>query len=92
MRTRRSLAIMSAVEGWVLLVYQGACSRRAAMSASLWPAVAYQRVVRVWQARVKGTVRGDRVGFSVAGVPDAEDLFGVFVRDLDRGTWPHSVR
>ncbi len=43
MRTRLSLAIMPVVEGWVLLVYQGCCSRRAVMSASWRPAVAHTR-------------------------------------------------
>jgi hypothetical protein len=56
-RTRLSLAIMSEVDGWVLVVYQGSRARRSARSAGWCPAVAYQIIVSVWQASAKGTVR-----------------------------------
>src|SRR5207245_2861113 len=57
MMTRRSLAAMSAVDGWVLVVYQGARRRRASVSAGWCPAVAYQVTATAWQARAKGRVR-----------------------------------
>lgn len=41
--TRRRLAVIPAVDGSVLPVYQGSFPRRAAVSAGLWPAVAYGR-------------------------------------------------
>ncbi len=44
MMTRRSLPAMSAVEGWALVVYQGARARCSPASAGSWPAVAYQQV------------------------------------------------
>ena len=44
MMTRRSLPAMSAVEGWALVVYQGARARCSPTSAGSWPAVAYQQV------------------------------------------------
>jgi hypothetical protein len=40
---------MSAVDGSVLLVYQGASMRRASVSAGWWPAVAYQQTAMAWQ-------------------------------------------
>jgi hypothetical protein len=43
MMTRRSLAVMSAVDGSAFVVYQGAARRRASASAGWWPAVAYQQ-------------------------------------------------
>jgi hypothetical protein len=55
-RTRLSLAIMSAVDGSALVAYQGARARCSATSAGSWPAVAYQMMARVWQVRVNGTV------------------------------------
>ena len=48
---------MSAVDGWVLLVYQGARARWSATSAGSWPAVAYQQVAMAWQASWNGMVR-----------------------------------
>ena len=56
-RTRRSLAAMSAVDGWVLVLYQGAPRRRASVSAGWCPAAAYQTTATAWQARAKGSVR-----------------------------------
>src|SRR5262249_2751294 len=57
MRTRRSLVCMSAVEGLVLVRYQGRRVRWSVTSSGSWPVVAYQQTVRVWQARPNGTVR-----------------------------------
>src|SRR5713226_5841906 len=57
MMTRRSLAAMSAVDGWAFVVYQGARARCSATSAGSWPAVAYQQAVTAWQASWNGTVR-----------------------------------
>ena len=48
---------MSAVDGCVLDVYQGASRRRASASAGWWPAVAYQQTAIAWQASMNGTVR-----------------------------------
>ena len=48
---------MSAVEGWVLAVYQGARARWSSTSAGWWPAVAYQMTAMAWQASWNGTVR-----------------------------------
>src|SRR5438094_125599 len=56
MMTRRSLEAMSAVDGSVFEVYQGASSRRALVSAGWWPA-AYQQTAIAWQASMNGTVR-----------------------------------
>ena len=50
MMTRRSLAVMPAVDGSVLLVYQGAFSLRARVSAGWWPAVTYQQTAMVLTA------------------------------------------
>ena len=55
-RTRLSLAVMSAVDGSALVTYQGARARCSSTSAGSWPAVAYQRMARDWQIRVNGTV------------------------------------
>src|SRR5216683_840520 len=57
MMTRRSLAVMSAVDGSLFAVYQGAFLRRASASAGWWPAVAYQQTARAWQASMNGMVR-----------------------------------
>src|ERR1035441_100076 len=57
MRTRRSLAIMSAVEGSALVRYQGARARWSSTSPGWWPAVAYQSMAMVWQARGDGRGR-----------------------------------
>ncbi len=48
---------MSAVDGWVLLRYQGAAARWPSTSAGSCPAVAYQVVVMLWQASWNGRVR-----------------------------------
>ena len=48
---------MSAVEGWALLVYQGARKRWPSTSAGSWPAVVYQQTAMAWQAIWNGTVR-----------------------------------
>jgi hypothetical protein len=48
---------MSAVEGCVLLRYQGAWARRFSTSAGWCPAVAYQQTARAWQASWNGMVR-----------------------------------
>jgi len=48
---------MSAVDGWVLVVYQGARLRWSSTSAGWWPAVAYQVMARVWQVSWNGMVR-----------------------------------
>lgn len=74
---------MSLVEGSVLVVYQGARARRSVTSAGWCPVVAYQVMAMVWQARVKGNGAVDCGGQPVAGLPGAEELFGVFHRDLD---------
>ena len=55
--TRRSLAVISAVDGSALDVYQGASRRRVSVSAGWWPTVAYQQTARAWHASVNGTVR-----------------------------------
>jgi hypothetical protein len=47
---------MSAVDGSVLVAYQGARARRSATSAGSCPAVAYQMIASVWQVRVNGMV------------------------------------
>src|SRR6266545_1767447 len=62
MMTRRSLAVMSANEGSVLVVYQRARARCSATSAVAVPAVAYQTVTRLRQTRPKGTVRSTARG------------------------------
>ena len=49
---------MSAVDGWFLLRYQAAQARCPSMSTGWWSAVAYHIMVRVWQARWKGTCGG----------------------------------
>ena len=74
----------SSVEGWVLLVYQGARARWLSMLAGCmaWR-VAYQ--VTATAGKRAGTgLCGQRRGRSgSAGLPGAEDLPGVFYRDLD---------
>ena len=57
MIVRLSLASMSAVEGLVLVRYQGARARCSATSVGLWPWSAYQTMVRLMQSRPNGTVR-----------------------------------
>src|SRR6266487_6799125 len=61
-RTRRSLASMSAVDGWVFVRYQGARVWRSVTSSGWWPVVAYQQTARVWQASPNGTVRSTAAG------------------------------
>ena len=65
---------MSAVDGRVLLRYQGARARPSSTSAGSWPAVAYQVVASVWQASWNGTVRRTARG-AVAGLAGAEFLW-----------------
>jgi hypothetical protein len=48
---------MSAVDGSIFEVYQGAFRRRAAVSAGWCPAVAYQQTATAWQASMNGIVR-----------------------------------
>jgi len=57
MRTRRSFASMSDVDGLVLVRYQGLRARCSATSEGWCPAVAYQQTARVRQASPNGTVR-----------------------------------
>src|SRR5215472_6198739 len=57
MMTRRSLAAMSVVDGWALVVYQGARARWSSTSAGSWPEVAYQVTAMAWQASWSGMVR-----------------------------------
>src|SRR5260370_27512452 len=73
MMTRRSLAVMSAVDGSVFAVYQGAFLRRASASAGWWPAVAYQQTARAWQASMNGMVRSTAaaVRFQACPVPNS---------------------
>src|SRR5262245_11329831 len=69
MMTRRSLAAMSAVDGWALLAYQGARARWSATSAGSWPAVAYQQVAMAWQASWNGTVRSTAAAVRLRACP-----------------------
>ena len=74
---------MSAVDGWVFVVYQGARDRRSPMSAGSCPVVAYQQVAMAWQASWNGMGALDGAGLPVAGLAGAEDLFRIFYRNLD---------
>ena len=82
-RTRRSLAAMSAVDGWVLALYQGARRRRASVSAGVVPG----RGVPDDGDRLAGELEGESAldggRDPVAGLAAAEDLLAVFYRDLD---------
>jgi hypothetical protein len=61
---------VSAVDGWVLAVYQGARVRWSSTSAGCW------------QASWKGDGPFDGAGGAVACLPGTEDLLAVFYRDL----------
>src|SRR6516162_1419007 len=69
MMTRRSLAVMSAVDGSVFVVYQGASRRRASASAGWWPALAYQQTAIAWQASMNGTVRSTAAAVRLRACP-----------------------
>src|SRR5229473_2553681 len=75
MMTRRSLAVMSAVDGSVFDVYQGASRRRAAVSAGWYPAVAYQQTARAWQASMNGTVRSTAAAVRLRACPVPKSCF-----------------
>src|SRR5947208_9946719 len=75
MMTRRSLAVMSAVDGCVLVVYQGALRRRASVSAGWCPAVAYQQTARAWQASMNGTVRSTAAAVLLRACPVPKSCF-----------------
>src|ERR1035437_2260029 len=75
MRTRRSLAVMSDVDGWVLVLYQGAAARRSSMSAGSWPAVAYQQAAMAWHASWNGTVRRTAFGVRLRACPAPNSCF-----------------
>lgn len=47
MMVRRSLAVMSSKEGWVLVVYQRARVRCSSVSAGWWPVSVYQAITTV---------------------------------------------
>ena len=74
---------MSAVDGWALVVYQGARARRSSTSAGSCPAVAYQIGGDGLAGELERDGPLDRAGGAVAGLAGAEDLFGVLDRDLD---------
>src|SRR6266498_1965053 len=94
MRTRRSLVSMSAVEGLVLVRYQGRRARCSVTSSGWWPAVAYQQTASVRQARPNGTVRSTaravRLGgdqgevVAAAGIGLAEEDHGDRLRSEHR--------
>src|ERR1051326_2387717 len=75
MMTRRSLAVMSAVDGSAFEVYQGAARRRAWASAGGCPAVAYQQTARAWQASVNGTVRSTAAAVRLRACPVPKSCF-----------------
>src|SRR5271167_975314 len=75
MMTRRSLAVMSAVDGSVFAVYQGAFARRALVSAGLWPAVAYQVTAMAWQASMNGMVRSTARAVRLRACPVPKSCF-----------------
>src|SRR6266446_4283621 len=75
MMTRRSLAAMSAVDGSVFDVYQGALRRRASASAGWCPAVAYQQTARAWQASMNGRVRSTAVAVRLRAWPVPKSCF-----------------
>jgi hypothetical protein len=73
---------MSAVDRWVLVVYQGA----GAVLVHVGGVVPGGGVPGGGQApasQLEGDGAADRVSCPVAGLPGAEDLLGVFYRDLD---------
>jgi hypothetical protein len=75
MMTRRSLAVMSAVDGSVFVVYQGASRRRASASAGWWPAVAYQQTATAWQASMNGSVRSTAAAVRLRACPVPNSCF-----------------
>ena len=66
---------MSAVDGSVFDVYQGASSRRASASAVWCPAVAYQQTARAWQASMNGTVRPTAAAVRLRACPAPKSCF-----------------
>src|SRR6266568_1598252 len=75
MMTRRSLAVMSAVDGSVFVVYQGASRRRASVSAGWWPTVAYQQMAIAWQASMNGIVRSTAAAVRLRAWPMPKSCF-----------------
>src|SRR5690242_12822041 len=75
MMTRRSLAVMSAVDGWVFEVYQGASRRRARASAGWWPAVAYQQTEMAWQESMYGIGRSNAAVVRLRACPVPKSCF-----------------
>src|SRR5580658_161778 len=75
MMTRRSLAVMSAVDGSVFEVYQGASRRRASASAGWWPAVAYQQTAIAWQASMNGIARSTARAVRLRACPVPNSCF-----------------
>src|SRR6516164_7036063 len=75
MMTRRSLAVMSAVDGSAFVVYQGAARRRASASAGWWPAVAYQQTAIAWQASMNGIVRSTAAAVRLRAWPVPNSCF-----------------
>src|SRR5579875_1618177 len=72
MMTRRSSAVMSAADGSVFVVYQGA---RAPASAGWWPAVAYQQTAAAWQASMNGSVRSTAAAVRLRACPVPDSCF-----------------
>jgi hypothetical protein len=66
---------MSAVDGSVFVVYQGASSRRAWVSAGWWPAVAYQQTAIAWQASMNGIVRSTAAAVRLRACPVPDSCF-----------------
>src|SRR5215468_5136553 len=83
-RTRRSLASMSAVDGRVFVRYHGARAWCSAASSGWCPVVAYQQMARVWQASPNGTVRSTAWALRAVGLADPDQLLGIADGDLDR--------
>jgi hypothetical protein len=75
MMTRRSLVVMSAVDGSVFVVYQGASARRAWASAGWWPAMAYQQTATAWQASMNGSVRSTAAAVRLRACPAPNSCF-----------------
>ena len=66
---------MSAVDGSVLAVYQGALARRVCGVGRVWPAVAYQLTVMAWQASWNGTVRSTARAVRLRACPVPKSCF-----------------
>ena len=66
---------MSAVDGSVFEVYQGASRRRLWVSAGWWPAVAYQQTARAWQASMNGIVRSTAAAVRLRACPVPKSCF-----------------